>query len=95
MQSAWREVARIEPTGRANARPMTGSVKSGTANHERRFPDFASLNPGYRLQATGGPKDVDGRDEPGHDAFSRSPVSSYSPVNPAFTGSTLPSSSRK
>ena len=28
--SAYRAVARMEPTGRANARPMTGSAQSGT-----------------------------------------------------------------
>jgi len=35
----------MEPTGRANARPMTGSAKSGT--HAPPAPDFASLHPGY------------------------------------------------
>src|SRR6267142_4491355 len=38
-------VARMEPTGRANARPMTGSAKSGT--HATSVPDFAALHPGY------------------------------------------------
>src|SRR5467141_2191973 len=38
-------VARMEPTGRANARPMTGSAKSG--NHATPAPDCASLHPGY------------------------------------------------
>ena len=38
-------VARMEPTGRANARPMTGSAKSGT--HATPVPDCASLHPGY------------------------------------------------
>src|SRR6266436_7891748 len=38
-------VARMEPTGRANARPMTGSAKSGT--HATPAPDCASLHPGY------------------------------------------------
>jgi Protein of unknown function (DUF2927) len=37
----------MEPTGRANARPMTGSAKSGVAR--RLFPDYASLHPGYEL----------------------------------------------
>jgi hypothetical protein len=42
-------VARIEPTGRANARPMTGSVKSGESfvARARWSPNFAGLNPGY------------------------------------------------
>src|SRR5467141_5470261 len=34
----------MEPTGRANARPMTGSAKSG--NHATPAPDFAALHPG-------------------------------------------------
>jgi len=34
-----------EPTGRANARPMTGSAKSGTS--ETPVPDFAALILGY------------------------------------------------
>src|SRR5882757_2387121 len=40
-------VARMEPTGRANARPMTGSAKS--ENHATPVPDCASLHPGYSL----------------------------------------------
>jgi len=40
-------VAWIEPTGRANARPMTGSAKSGTLRWWITPPDFAKLNPGY------------------------------------------------
>jgi hypothetical protein len=37
-----------EPTGRANARPMTGSAKSGTLRSRIAAPDFAELNPGYK-----------------------------------------------
>ncbi|GEC55916.1 hypothetical protein BEL01nite_49590 [Bradyrhizobium elkanii] len=41
-------VARMEPTGRANARPMTGSAESGTAEAmDELAPDFAALHPGY------------------------------------------------
>src|SRR3984893_3577116 len=44
-------VARMEPTGRANARPMTGSAQSGAGSSvEITFPDFALLHPGYRLE---------------------------------------------
>src|SRR5467141_1465897 len=38
-------VARMEPTGRANARPMINSAKSGT--HATPPPDCAWLHPGY------------------------------------------------
>jgi len=37
----------MEPPGRANARPMTGSAKSGVAR--RLVPDYAWLHPGYDL----------------------------------------------
>jgi len=45
MRYAEASFARMEPTGRANARPMTGSAKSG--NHATSAPDCASLHPGY------------------------------------------------
>jgi len=39
----------MEPTGRANARPMTGSAQIRGSRPVARVPDFASLHPGYRL----------------------------------------------
>src|SRR5947209_12665760 len=50
----WRDasreaVARMKPTGRANARPMTGSAQSGTALAGcDRVPGYAALHPGLR-----------------------------------------------
>ena len=42
----------MEPTGRANARPMTGAAKSGTAlSVAGPPPDCAALHPGYGLRA--------------------------------------------
>jgi hypothetical protein len=40
-------VARVKPTGRANARPMTGSAKPGIPSDGARIPDWAALHPGY------------------------------------------------
>src|SRR5882762_5367568 len=44
LRKRW-SVARMEPTGRANARPMINSAKSGT--HATPPPDCAWLHPGY------------------------------------------------
>src|SRR4051794_16405569 len=41
----------MEPTGRANARPMTGSAQSG-ASAKQRFPGCAALHPGYKKTRT-------------------------------------------
>jgi hypothetical protein len=44
----------MEPTGRANARPMTGSAKSGAAfSVARPIPDCASLHQGYANKMAG------------------------------------------
>jgi len=40
----------MEPTGRAKARPMTGSAKSGILAPCTKFPDCAALHPGYVLK---------------------------------------------
>src|ERR1700732_3150181 len=42
----------MEPTGRRGRRPMTGSAQAGKTTRGRRFPDFASLHPGYGIDAT-------------------------------------------
>ncbi len=45
-------VARMEPTGRANARPMINSAKSGAVS-EIAIPDCAALHPGYEQRVDG------------------------------------------
>src|SRR5262245_36301646 len=41
-------VARMEPTGRANARPMTGSAQSGTVAQRTEIPGLRFALPGLR-----------------------------------------------
>src|SRR5439155_7090038 len=45
-------VARMEPTGRANARPMTGSAKSGRFRYGLTFPGLRCAPPGLRISPT-------------------------------------------
>jgi hypothetical protein len=49
----------MEPTGRANARPMTGSAQSGIGSHaDEAIPDYASIHPGYRTGQGKSPAEI-------------------------------------
>ncbi len=75
--------------GRAFARPVGSNPRYGLAGQNEPSTSYFLL------------QNVDGQDKPGHDECvadvmcRRAEPCPYSPVNPAFTGSTLPSSSRK
>jgi hypothetical protein len=74
-------VARMEPTGRANARPMINSAQSGKSRSVRQSsPDSASLHPGY---------EVDWMASPGPAAIKPYPLRNCGSLRPKFSPNNL------